>query len=187
MSLGINDTKKGSLIIIEGDPYLVMSVLHQHIGRGSANAQLKAKNLVNGKILDRTLKPSEIFEEAELGKMDAQFIYSRNGEHWFHEIDNPSKRFFISDETLGDQAGFLKPQMTVRAIKFNERIINVEVPIKVEYKVVEAPPNVRGNTAQGGTKQVVIETGAKVSTPMFVEMGDTIRVNTETGEYVERV
>ena len=187
MSLGLNDIKKGSLIAIEGDPYLVMSVLHQHIGRGSSNTQLKAKNLVNGKIFDRTLKPSEVFEEAELERMDAEFIYARNSEYWFNEVGNPSNRFAIDGETLGGQSGFLKPQMTVRAIKFNGEIINVEVPIKVEYKVVEAPPNVRGNTAQGGTKQVVIETGAKVSTPMFVEMGDTIRVNTETGEYVERV
>lgn len=187
MSLGINDTKKGSLIIIEGDPYLVMLVSHQHIGRGSANSQFKVKNLVNGKIFDKSIKPSEVFEEAELERMDAQFIYTRNNEYWFHQLGNPSNRFSISDDTLGDQAGFLKTQMTVRAIKFDGRIINVELPIKVEYKVVEAPPNVRGNTAQGGTKQVVIETGAKVSTPMFVEMGDTIRVNTETGEYVERV
>ncbi|KKU19283.1 MAG: hypothetical protein A2119_00390 [Candidatus Colwellbacteria bacterium GWA2_46_10] len=77
--------------------------------------------------------------------------------------------------------------MVVRAIKFNGEIINIEVPIKAEYRVVEAPPNVRGNTAQSGTKQVVIETGVKVSTPMFVEIGDVIRINTETGEYVERV
>ena len=119
--------------------------------------------------------------------MDAQFIYARNHGYWFHEVGNPSNRFSISEETIGDQGRFLKPQMTVRAIKFDGRIINVEIPIKVEYKVTEAPPNVRGNTAQGGTKQVVIETGAKISTPMFVETGDVIRVNTETGEYVERV
>src|SRR3989338_3076323 len=187
MSLGINDVKKGSLIVIEGDPYLVMLVSHQHIGRGSANAQFKVKNLVNGKIFDKTFRPAETFEEAELERMDAQFIYARSAEYWFHEIGNPGNRFSISEETLGNQAGFLKPQMIVRAVKFDERIINVEVPIKVEYKVVEAPPNVRGNTAQGGTKQVVIETGVKVSTPMFVETGDVIRVNTETGEYVERI
>lgn len=186
MSLGINDIKKGSLVVIEGDPYLVMLISHQHIGRGSASASLKAKNLANGKIIERTLKPAEVFDEAELEKMDAEFIYSRNGEYWFHELGNPGNRFFIDKETLGDQAAFVKTKMVVRAIKFEDRIINVELPIKVEYKVTEAPPNVRGNTAQGGTKQVVIETGAKVSTPMFVETGDAIIVNTETGEYVER-
>ena len=187
MSLGINDVRKGSLIIMEGDPYLVMLVSHQHIGRGSANVQLKVKSLLTGKIFDRTIKSSEAFEEAELERMDAEFIYSRSGEYWFHEKGNPGNRFSISEETLGNQAGFLKPKMVVRAIKFNGEIINIEVPIKAEYRVVEAPPNVRGNTAQSGTKQVVIETGVKVSTPMFVEMGDVIRINTETGEYVERV
>lgn len=187
MSLGVNDVKKGSLIVMDGDPYLVMLVSHQHIGRGSANVQLKVKNLVNGKIFDRTVRPADSFDEAKLERMDAQFIYARNGEYWFHEVGNPGNRFNLDEETLGDQGVFLKPQMTVRAVKFEGKIINVELPIKMEYRVVEAPPNVRGNTAQGGTKQVVIETGAKLATPMFVEMGDVIRVNTETGEYVERV
>ena len=187
MSLAVNDIKKGSLIIMEGDPYLVMLVSHQHIGRGSANTQLKVKNIVNGKIFDKTVKSTEAIEEAELERVDAQFIYARNGEYWFHAVGNPSNRFFINKETIGGQSDFLKPQMVVRALQFNGGIINIEIPVKSEYEVTEAPPNVKGNTAQGGTKQVTIETGAKVSTPMFVETGDVIRINTETGEYVERV
>lgn len=186
MSLGINDVKRGSLITVEGSPCLVMSVAHQHVGRGGANAQVKAKNLSSGKIFERTFKPSDVFEEAEIDRIDAEFIYGRSGEYWFHEAGNPSRRFSIREDTIGGQAGFLKPKIAVRAMEFKGRIINVELPIKAEYKVTEAPPNVRGDTAQGGTKQVTIETGGKISTPLFIETGDTIRVNTETGEYVER-
>ena len=186
MTLGINEIKRGSLITLEKEPYLVLSVSHKHIGRGGASAQVKVKSLVTGKVFDKTFKPSDEFEEAEVEKIDAEFIYSRNEEYWFHEKGEPSERFSINEEVIGDERAFLKPKMDLRAIKFNGEIISIELPIKVDYKVVEAPPNVRGNTAQGGTKQVKIETGAKISTPMFIETGDMIRVNTETGEYVER-
>ncbi|MDD5710518.1 MAG: elongation factor P [Candidatus Colwellbacteria bacterium] len=184
--LGINDLKKGSLIVINREPYRVMLVKHSHMGRGSATLQAKIVSLVSGKIFERGFKPADEFDEAEIEKMDSEFIYARDDEYWFHEAGNPAHRFSLSAEAIGEQRIFMKPKMPVRAFKFNEEIINVELPIKADFKVTEAPPNVRGNTAQGGTKQVVIETGARVSTPMFVETGDTIRVNTETGEYVER-
>ena len=187
MTLGINDIKKGSLIVVAGEPYRVMLVKHSHIGRGSATIQAKIKSLVSGKILDRSFKPSDELEEAEIEKIDAEFVYSRNREFWFHETGNPANRFLIEEEAIGEQGQFLKPKMEVRAVRFKGNIINIEIPIKAEYRVMEAPPNVRGNTAQGGTKQVTLETGAKISAPMFVETGSVIRVNTETGEYVERV
>ncbi|PIR98123.1 MAG: elongation factor P [Candidatus Colwellbacteria bacterium CG10_big_fil_rev_8_21_14_0_10_42_22] len=184
--LNINDLKRGSLIVLDGEPHRVIFTKHTHMGRGSASLQAKVKNLINGKVLDRGFKPADEFEEAELEKADSIFIYSRNDEFWFHEVGNPASRFSINKEAIGEQADFLKSNMEVRAVRFKEKIINVELPIKVDYIVKEAPPNVRGNTAQGGTKQVTLETGAKISTPMFVEIGDKIRVNTETREYVER-
>lgn len=186
MSLAINDVKRGVLITLEGEPYIVLSATHQHIGRGGANVQAKLKSLVTGKVADRSIKPTDNLEEAEINRTDADFIYARNGEFWFHESGKPAERFMIQEDVIGEQALFLKPKMTVRAIHFGGKIINVELPIKAEYEVTEAPPNVRGNTAQGGNKQVTIETGAKITTPMFIESGDMIRVNTETGEYVER-
>jgi len=184
--MGINDLKRGTLVVIESEPYLVMSVSHQHIGRGGASAQVKVKNLISGKVFDKTFKPADQFEEAQVIKTDSKFIYSRGGEYWFHKIGDPSARFSLDEESVGDSGKFLKPNMELRAISFNDKIISIELPIKMEYEVTEAPPNVKGNTAQGGTKQVVIETGAKITTPMFIETGDIIRVNTQTGEYVER-
>jgi elongation factor P len=186
MALEINDLKRGSRIVIEGDPYIVMFTKHLHMGRGGAVVQTKSRNLRNGKILERNFKSGDGFEEAELKKISAQFIYEKRGEYWFNEIGNPGNRFELKDEVLGDQIQFLKPKMEVSAILFGEQIINIELPIKAEYEVTDAPPNVRGNTAQGGNKQVTIETGARITVPMFIETGDRILINTDTGEYTER-
>lgn len=187
MKLDINDIKRGGLIVTDGNPFIVLSVKHVHVGRGGASVQVKMKNLINGKVLDRNFKPADNVEEAEIKKLDAVFIYERNGEYWFHEKNDRGKRFLLGGEIIGEQSSFLKPGIEVRAIIFKGEIINVELPIKADYKVIEAPPNVKGNTSSGGSKVVTIEGGAKVSVPLFIEEGDTVRINTETGEYTERV
>lgn len=189
--MDINDLKRGSRIVLDGDPHLVLFAKHVHIGRGGAHVQTKVRNLKTGKVFERNFKGAESFEEADLKKMGARFQYEKRGEYWFHEEGKPANRFLLSGEALGEKARFLKPNMEVTALIFKsgggeEEIINIDLPIKAEYVVLEAPPSVRGGTAQGGTKTVTIEGGVKVQTPLFVEAGDKIRVNTETGEYVER-
>ena len=186
MKLSINDLKRGSRIVIGGDPYIVMYVKHIHMGRGGATLQTKIRNLKSGKVLERSFKSSDSFEEADIERLQAQFIYERNGEYWFHETGNPSSRFSLEKDVIGDQAIFLKPKMEISTFIFRGDFINIELPIKVDYKVIEAPPTIKGNTSQGGNKQVVIEGGAKITVPLFIETGDIIRVNTEIGEYVER-
>ncbi|MBI5079263.1 elongation factor P [Candidatus Wolfebacteria bacterium] len=185
--LSINDLKNGSLVVIGGDPYIVMSVKHQHIGRGGSSIQTKIRNLKTGQTLERNYKPSDEFEEAEMKKMKSRFLYENKGDCWFDEIGNPKNRFSLKKEEVGDSAGFLKPNLEVLAIIFDEKIINIELPIKIDYRVVEAPPALRGDTAQGGVKTVTIETGAKITAPLFINEGDIIRVNVQTGEYAERV
>ena len=188
MKLTINDLKNGILVIIEGAPHAVLSVKHLHMGRGGASVQTKMRNLLNGKIFERNYKTADEFESAEVEKIKAQFLYESRGVYWFHEVGNPKSRFSFSKEDLGEETTqFLKPNLDVVAIKFGEKFVNVELPIKVDYEVIEAPPSVKGNTAQGGSKVVVVEGGAKISTPLFIETGDVIRVNTQIGEYVERV
>lgn len=187
MKLDINDLKRGSLVVIDNTPYTVLSVKHSHIGRGGAVVQTKIKDLRTGKVLDKNLKSSDVIEEAEIERRNAVFIYERNGEYWFHEKDNPSARFALLESAIGSQAQFLKPKMAIKSFIFKGDIINIGLPIKADYKVMEAPPSIRGSTSQGGGKIVVIEGGARINTPLFVEEGDTIRVNTETGEYAERV
>ncbi len=185
--LTYTDLKKGTLFIYNGEPYEVMESHFLRMQQRKAVVQTKIRNLVTGKVLDRNWQSSNQFEEAEVERKTAVFIYASKGEYWFHEERNPKNRFSLTAEALGDQVQFLKPNTNVTVFTFDGRVIKIQLPVKMEFEVVEAPPSIKGNTAQGGTKLAVIEGGAKISVPLFVETGDYIRVNTETGEYVERV
>ena len=185
--LSINDISVGTHIVYEGAPYEVLEVHHLHIGRGSSSIQTKLKNLKTGQTLARNFKPADIFEEAGIKKQKVKYLYHHRDEYWFSEEQNPKNRFALSEEQLGDIVRFLKPNTTVEALNFKENILNINLPIKMDFKVVEAPPAIRGNTAQGGNKTVAIETGAQIIAPLFINEGDIIRVNTQTGMYVERV
>ena len=185
--LSINDLKSGSIIRINNDPYMVLSIKHLHMGRGGSSVQTRIKNLKTGQVMEKNFKQADGFEEAEIEKMKSRFLYKSREIYWFDEIGNPKHRFSLKSEELGETTLFLKNNLEVSAIRFDDKITNIELPIKVDYKVVEAPPSIKGNTAQGGTKPVVIETGARIPAPLFIEEGDIIRVNTQTGEYGERI
>lgn len=191
MSLTASDLKKGTFIVLEGAPYAVLSHSHSHIGRGGAVVQTKIRNLKTGATLERNFKSGDSFKEAEIKRIQARFIYERKGEYWFNQVGEAANRFFIPTEALEGKTMFLKPDMEVVALKFMRdekgEVINVELPVKADYKVIDAPPNIRGSTADGGRKTVVLESGIKVNVPLFIEEGDTVRINTETGEYAERV
>ena len=185
--LAYTDLKKGVLFVLDGDPYEVIDSHFLRMQQRKAVVQTKIKNLATGKILDRNWQASDSFEEAEVERKEANFIYVHREEYWFTEPNNPKNRFALSAETIGTAAQFLKPNTKVTTFVFNEKIIKVMVPIKMDFEVTEAPPAIKGNTAQGGSKVVTVEGGATVSVPLFVNQGDIVRVNTETGEYVERV
>ncbi len=185
--LDYNEIKPKRFIIWNGEP---CEVLDSHIFRKQQRKpvnQVKLKNLISGKVVETSFHQSEKVEEADLDKKIIIFIYSRGNEYWFHTAGDKSDRFSLSSDILGSQANFLKNGMEIDALIFNEKIIGVKFPIKMELEVTEAPPSVKGNTAQGGDKRVVVETGASVTAPLFINEGDIIRVNTETAEYVERV
>ena len=185
--LGINDLKPKTVIIINDEPYEVLSTNFLKMQQRKPVLQTRLKNLINGKVIDRNIQHSEEFEEATLERLTVEFLYQHRGEYWFCDAKDRSKRFQLDESVLGDNKNFLKPGVPIDAFKFNDKIINISLPIKMEFKVVEAPPGIKGDTAQGGTKVAIIETGAKVSVPLFINEGDIIRVNTESGEYVERV
>ena len=185
--LSINDLKNGIIIILDNDPFVVLSVKHQHMGRGGASVTVKVRNLKTSQVFDKTFKSSDEFEEADVDKMKSRFLYENRDVFWFDEAGNPKNRFSFSMGDLGDSADFLKPNLEISAIKFNGKIIGIELPIKVGYKVIEAPPSLKGNTAKGGTKMVTLESGAKISVPLFIEEGDIVRVNTQTGLYEKRI
>ena len=182
----MNDLKPGVTVLYEGTPFQVLEVKHSHIGRGGAVVETKLKNLRTGALLLRNFKSSDAFEEMELEKKEAAFIYAHRGEYWFSDAKT-KQRFSLKEEILEAQAKkFLKPGLPVQITSYENEILNLELPIKLGLKVVEAPPSIKGNTAQGGTKIVKLETGTEISVPLFIETDDTIIVNTQTGFYVER-
>lgn len=185
--LAYTDLTKGVLFIMDGAPYEVIDTHFLRMQQRKAVVQTKIRNLITGKLLDRNFQASDSFEEAEIEKKHAIFIYANRGEYWFHEEGNPKNRFSLSGDIVGDRGKFLKPNTKVLTIVFDDKVIKLDIPVKMEFKVIEAPPAIRGNTAQGGTKQVTIEGGAVVNAPLFINEGETIRINTETGDYVERV
>ncbi|MBI4087465.1 MAG: elongation factor P [Candidatus Liptonbacteria bacterium] len=185
--LSYTDLTKGIMFVMDGDPYEVLESHFLRMQQRKAVVQTKIRNLVTGKVLDRNFQQSDYFEETETEKKPAIFIYAHRDQYWFTEEHNPKNRFSIPAETLGEPRQFLKPNTKVELLMFGEKIINVKLPIKMDFEVAEAPPAIRGNTAQGGTKVVTLEGGAKVSAPLFINQGDVIRINTETGDYVERI
>jgi len=185
--LGINDLKPKKVIIINDEPYEVLSTNFLKMQQRKPVLQTRLKNLINGKVLERNIQHSEEFEEAQLDRIIVEFLYEHRGEYWFCKATNRSDRFQLDESVIGENKNFLKSGVPIEAFVFNNKIIDISLPIKMDLKVVETPPGIKGDTAQGGTKVAKLETGAKVSVPLFVNEGDIIRVNTETGQYVERV
>lgn len=173
--------------MIDGAPFQILEVKHLHMGRGGSSVQTRIKNLATGQVFSRNFKPSDSFEEADLEKRELTYLYAHRSEFIFSAKGQPSQRYTMNAEKLGNAVQWLKPNTEVSAIFLGGELLNITPPIKVELKVIEAPPGFKGDTATGGTKTVVVETGAKIQTPLFVSEGDVIRVNTETGEYTERV
>lgn len=185
--LQYNEVTPKRAVIIDGDPYLVLSSQTAKKDRQKASNQVKLKNLKTGSVVERTLHQSDSFEEAELEKRELTYLYTNRGSSWFCEPGDRSSRIELPADILGESGRFLKENETVETLTFNEEVISVLVPIKVKLKVVEAAPAVKGNTSQGATKEVTLETGAIVQAPLFINQGDVIRINTETGLYTERV
>jgi elongation factor P len=184
--LEYNEITERKYIIYEGQPYEVLS---SHVFRKQQRKPVNAtklKNLITGKVTEVSFHQSEKVEEAEIQKKEVKFLYQNKGQYWFCEISDPSKRFSIEESVVGFGGRFLKANSTIHILTFDEQIIGVKLPIKVDLKVTEAHDAVRGNTAQGATKQVVLETGATVNVPMFIKEGEIIKINTEDGLYVER-
>lgn len=185
--LNYNDVKPGVAVIVEGEPYVcTWNNIMQKQQRRPVN-QTKLRHLIKGNVIEHSFQQSDKMSEAEIESKPVMFIYVRNGEWFFHDVKDKSQRFSLSDEMVGEGGQFLKPNTEVTTQAFDGKIFGVRLPIKVDLKVTEAPPDVRGNTVQGGSKVVTVETGADINVPMFVKAGDVIRINTETREYVERV
>jgi len=187
MSLSVNELKQKTFLIYEGQPYVVLETHHLKMQQRRPTVQVKMRNVTNGKVLERNFAQSDVFEKADIERAKVKFLYNHKDQYWFSYENEPTKRFLLTEGLIGEATKFLKSNTVLDAIEYNGNITNIELPVKMEFKVVEAPPAIRGDTAQGGVKQVKLETGANINVPLFINQDDIVRVNTETGEYVERV
>jgi len=181
------DLRKGTKFILDGEPYEVLEFRQMGKAQDVFVAQTKIRNLITGKVFEKNFHQGDVFEETELKKIEVKFLYSSREKFYFAEVENLKNRFELTEEQIGFGTKFLKPNQILIGILFQEKIVNIVLPIKVQLRVIEAPPGVKGDRAQGGTKTVILETGANVNVPLFIKEGDIVEVNTETGEYVRRV
>lgn len=184
--LSYNEIVPKKIIIWSDEPYEVLSSWVFRKQQRKPVNQTKLRNLKSGKVVEISFHQSETVPEADIEKKELTYIYRNKGEVWFHESGKPSDRFAIPEDIIAHQLPYIKERTDVEALLWNDEIIGLNIPIKMDLEVKEAPPSVKGNTAQGGSKQVVLETGATVSVPLFINEGDVVRINTDTGEYVER-
>ena len=185
--LEYNEIVERKYIVLDGAPY---EVLTSHVFRKQQRKPVNAtklKNLITGKVTEYSFHQSEKMLEAEIDSKEIKYLYNNKGEFWFTDPEDASKRFGLKEDIVGPQARFLKPNSLITQLLFGEQTIGFKFPINVELKVTEAPPNIKGDSSTSGGKIVTLETGARITAPLFVNEGDVIRINTETGEYKERV
>lgn len=189
--LAYNDVVPRKVILHDGEPYEVMtSHVFRKQQRKPVNAT-KLKSLLTGRVVEHSFAVSDKVDEADMTKRPVKFIYEQKGEFWFHPEGKPAERFTISADVIGDQKQWMKPNDTYNVRIFTndddeELIIGVDLPIKMDLKVKESAPAVKGNTSSGALKAAILETGATLYVPLFINEGDSVTINTETGEYVGR-
>lgn len=188
--LQYNEIREKKIIIYNDEP---CEVVDSHVARTQQRKpqnQVKLKSLISGKTIAATFHVSDTADEAEIEKRDVKFLYQNKGEYWFCDPEDPKNRFKLDASLLGNAGKFLKANENVTALVWDndgeEKTIGLSLPIKMEFKVKEAPPAVRGDTSKSGNKVIILENGTTLNAPMFINEGDIIRLNTETGEYVER-
>jgi len=183
--------REKKVIIHDDEP---CEVIESHVARTQQRKpqnQVKLKSLISGKVFPATYHVSDKADEADIEKKEVKFLYHNKGEYWFCDPEDPKNRFKLNADLLGNAGKFLKENENVTALVWTtdddeEKTIGLTLPIKMEFKVKEAPPAVRGDTSKGGVKVIILENGTTLTAPMFIQEGDTVRINTETGEYVER-
>lgn len=181
-----SDIRNGLVIKYNGELHIIVHWEHRTPGNLRAFYQVKMKNLKNGKMIENRFRSGESLDIVRLSTRNFQFLYHDGSDYIFMDIENYDQ-VSVPDELLGDQSAYLKEGEAIQIMFDESRPISVELPPSVELKVVEAPPGVKGDTATSGTKPVKVETGTTINAPLFINEGDVIRVDTRTGEYLERV
>jgi len=184
-TISTNEFKAGVKIILDNDPYSIVENEMVKPGKGQAFNRVRVRNLKTGRTIERTFKSGDSVESADVVETDMQYLYA-DGEFWHFMVPDTFEQFTASKEAMGDSVQWIKDGMNCVVMLWNSVPLNVTPPAHVELKIVESDPGVRGDTATGGGKPAKLETGAVVRVPLFINEGETIRVDTRTGEYIAR-
>lgn len=186
MLISINEIKSGLTVLIDGSVYQVVEFQHVKPGKGAAFVRTKLRNLKNGSIQEKTFRGGEKIEEAFVQERRLQYLYSTGREFYFMDQDNFDE-IALSESMLGEKTKFLKDNLEVTAYFYKNEVLNLSLPNFIEFKIIHTEPGIKGDTAKSGTKPAKIATGAIVQVPLFINIGDTIKIDTRSQKYVERL
>ncbi len=184
--ISAGDFRNGVTFDMDGNVYQIIEFQHVKPGKGAAFVRTKIRNVISGAVTERTFSPSEKFPTAFVERKDMEYLYNDGDLYYFMDAET-YENLPISKDTLGDNFKFVKENTTCKVLSYKGNVFGVEPPNFVELKIVETDPGFAGNTATNATKPAVLETGAEIKVPLFIDQGEVIRVDTRTGEYMERV
>ena len=178
--------RNGKTLEIEGTVYQILEFQHVKPGKGAAFVRTKLKDIKNGGVIERSFRPTEKFPEARIDRKDMQYLYQDGDLYYFMDNDT-YEQIALGSELIGDALKFVKENEMCKVCSHNGNVFSIEPPLFVELQVTDTEPGFKGNTATGATKPAIVETGAQVNVPLFVENGEVIKIDTRTGEYLSRV
>ncbi len=184
--ISAGDFRNGITIEYEGNVYQIVEFQHVKPGKGAAFVRTKLKNIINGGVVEKTFRPTEKCPQARIDRKDMQYLYSDGDLFNFMDTENYDQVALNSD-TVGDALKFVKENEMVKICSYNGNVFAIEPPLFVELEITDTEPGFKGDTATGATKPAIVETGAKVMVPLFVNQGEVIKIDTRTGEYLSRV
>lgn len=185
LMISAGDFRNGTNFVMDGNIYTVVEFQHVKPGKGSAFVRTTYRNLKTGAVVERSFNPSEKFEEGTIVRRDMEYLYSDGDFHYFMDVET-YEQYPFTDEIVGETMKFIKENTVCRVISWENDILSVEPPLFVELVITQTEPGVRGDTATNATKAAKLETGATIKVPLFINEGDKVRVDTRTGEYMER-
>ena len=184
--ISAGDFRNGVTVEIDGNVCQIVEFQHVKPGKGAAFVRTKYKNIITGAVLEKSFRPTEKFPTARIERVDMQYLYNDGGLYYFMNVET-FDQIGLTEEQVGDSLNFVKENEMVKICSHNGNVFAIEPPLFVELLVTETEPGFAGNTAQGATKPAVVETGAQVMVPLFVNEGDKLKIDTRTGEYLSRV
>ena len=180
------DFRNGITFEMEGNVFQVIEFQHVKPGKGAAFVRTKLKNVISGAVIEKTFSPTDKFENAYVERKDMQYSYTDGDLYYFMDLES-YELIPLNEDKLGDNFKFVKEEMVCKIISYKGNVFGVEAPMFVELEVADTEPGFKGDTATGATKPATLETGAQIKVPLFINIGDVLKIDTRTGDYIERV